>query len=109
MPYSSIIIPARNEENHIERCLLSLLSQDYPYFEVIVIDDNSSYDTLKKIHEIKNNKYLKTLGVPLEKLKIISIKEKPNKWSGKTWASQKGYMESKGSVILFTDADTYYA
>jgi cellulose synthase/poly-beta-1,6-N-acetylglucosamine synthase-like glycosyltransferase len=109
LPYISIIIPARNEENHIERCRLSLLSQDYPYFEVIVIDDNSSDDTLKKIHEIKNNKYLKTLGVPLEKLKIISIKEKPNKWSGKTWASQKGYMESKGSVILFTDADTHYA
>ncbi|HEY0579621.1 MAG TPA: glycosyltransferase, partial [Candidatus Nitrosocosmicus sp.] len=109
LPYISIIVPARNEENHIERCLLSLLSQDYPYFEVIVIDDNSCDYTLKKINEIKNNKYLKNLGIPLEKLKIIPIKEKPDKWSGKTWASQKGYMQSKGSILLFTDADTHYA
>jgi hypothetical protein len=44
--------------------------------------------------------------VPLEKLKIISMKEKLDKCSDKTWASQKGYMESKGSIILFTDANT---
>ena len=77
MPYISIIVPARNEENHIERCLLSLLSQDYPYFEVIVIDDNSSDYTLKKIHEIKNNKYLKTLGATLfRKIKNYIYKRK---------------------------------
>ena len=49
-------------------------TQDYPYFEVIVINDNSSDFTLKKINEIKNNKYVITLRIPLEKLKIISIK-----------------------------------
>ncbi len=109
LPFISIIVPARNEENHVERCLLSLLSQVYPYFEVIVMDDNSSDYTLKKINKIKNNKYLKTMGIPLENLKIISIKEKPTEWSGKTWASQKCHMQSKGSVLLFTDADTHYA
>jgi hypothetical protein len=74
-----------------------------------VIKDNSSDFTLKKINEIKNNKYFITLRIPLEKLKIISIKEKPDKWSGKTWASQQGYLQSKGSILLFTDADIHYA
>ncbi len=84
-----------------------MLSQDYPYFEVIVIDDNSFDYTLKKIHEIKTTNTLKPLGIPLKKLKIISIKEKPDKCSGKTWTSQKGYMESKGSINTFTDANTH--
>ena len=109
LPFISIIVPARNEEYHIEGCLLSLLSQDYPYFEVIAIDDNSSDNTFKKMSDIKNNKCHKNIGVPLDRLKIISIKEKPEKWGGKAWASQNGYMQSKGSVLLFTDADTHYA
>jgi hypothetical protein len=40
-PFVSVIVPARNEEKYIERCLLSLLSQDYPNFEIIAVDDNS--------------------------------------------------------------------
>ena len=47
LPFVSVIVPVRNEEKYIQRCLLSLLDQDYPYFEVIVIDDNSTDNTLK--------------------------------------------------------------
>ena len=54
LPFVSIIVPARNEENHIERCLLSLLSQEYPYFEIIAIDDSSTDGTLKIMHDIKD-------------------------------------------------------
>jgi glycosyltransferase involved in cell wall biosynthesis len=41
-------------------------------------------------------------------LKIISLKYKPQGWKGKTWAMQQGYLQSKGDILLFTDADTTY-
>ncbi|MCL2150542.1 MAG: glycosyltransferase, partial [Dehalococcoidia bacterium] len=41
-PQVSVIIPARDEQKNIGRCLESLLCQDYPNFEVIVLDDGSS-------------------------------------------------------------------
>lgn len=109
LPFISIVVPARNEEKYIKKCLLSLLSQDYPNFEVIAVNDNSSDNTLKIMEDVKNGKYSKTIGLSTEKLKIISLNGKPKKWTGKTWASQNGYMQSKGSLLLFTDADTHYA
>ncbi len=109
MPFVSIVVPARNEEKHIERCLISLLSQDYPNFEVIAIDDNSTDSTLKIMNDIKNNQKKTLANSQTEKLKILSVKGKPENWAGKTWASQQGYKESTGSILLFTDADTNYS
>jgi chlorobactene glucosyltransferase len=108
-PFVSVIVPARNEEKYIERCLLSLLSQDYPNFEIIAVDDNSSDNTLKIMKDIKNKIRKKTnTGLLPDKLKIISLKIKPDGWTGKTWASEQGYLQSKGTILLFTDADTNY-
>ncbi len=103
-PFVSVIVPARNEQDNIERCILSLLAQNYPNFEVIVIDDNSTDDTLKIMKEIER------IIVPANnnRLKIISLIHKPDNWTGKTWASQQGYLQSSGRILLFTDADTYY-
>lgn len=109
LPFVSVIVPARNEEKYIERCLLSLLSQCYPHFEIIAIDDNSSDSTLKIMKDIKNKAIKKrNKALPTSKLKIISLKDKPKNWTGKTWASQQGYLQSRGDVLLFTDADTHY-
>src|SRR5215213_3492279 len=109
LPFVSVIVPARNEEKYIERCLLSLLSQDYPNFEIIAVDDNSSDNTLKIMKDIKNkNNKIENTGLLPDKLKIISLKSKPDGWTGKTWASEQGYLQSKGTILLFTDADTNY-
>ncbi|MFL6418512.1 MAG: glycosyltransferase [Nitrososphaeraceae archaeon] len=108
LPFVSIIVPARNEEDHVERCLLSLLRQDYPNFEIIAVDDNSSDSTLSIMKDIKNKNNRKAIGLPVDKLKILSVKYKPDKWTGKTWASEKGYLQSTGTVLLFADADTNY-
>lgn len=109
LPSVSIIVPARNEEKDIERCLLSLMSQDYPNFEIIAVDDNSSDSTLKIMKDMKNNNlHHKTTGLQADKLKIVSLKDKPWNWAGKTWASQQGFLQSTGDILLFTDADTNY-
>ena len=119
LPFVSVVIPARNEEKYIERCILSLLKQDYPEFEIIVIDDNSTDATskiLKNIIESNKNKIASSAtGVSIpsnmttDRLRIITLKDKPDEWTGKTWASQKGFLEIKGEILLFTDADTYYS
>src|SRR6516164_8732886 len=44
-PLVSIIVPARNEERNIRRCVESLLEQNYPNYEVIVVDDGSTDET----------------------------------------------------------------
>jgi glycosyltransferase involved in cell wall biosynthesis len=86
-----------------------LLSQEYPSFEIIAIDYCSTDSTLKIMHDIKDktNKKKKK-GLPTDRLNIISLKDKPENWTGKTWASQPGYFQTKGNVLLFMDADTNY-
>jgi chlorobactene glucosyltransferase len=110
LPFVSIIVPARNEQDNIERCILSLLAQDYPSFEVIVVDDNSTDKTLRIVQDVKSR--LRGLredsSLPMDRLKIITVTEKPDKWTGKTWASEQAYLRSTGNILLFTDADTYY-
>jgi cellulose synthase/poly-beta-1,6-N-acetylglucosamine synthase-like glycosyltransferase len=44
-PFVSVLVPARNEANNIEVCVISLLAQDYPDFELLVLNDNSTDDT----------------------------------------------------------------
>jgi chlorobactene glucosyltransferase len=111
LPFVSVIVPARNEQDNIERCLLSLLAQNYPSFEVIVANDSSTDNTLETIRDVKSRlpsqiEEIKSLHV--NSLKIITVSEKPDKWTGKTWASEQGYSHSTGRILLFTDADTYY-
>jgi chlorobactene glucosyltransferase len=129
LPFLSIIVPARNEEQTIENCIKSLLAQNYPHFEVIAIDDNSTDNTLSILIDIKekvsqskpssqesllssSSPSLLTSSSPsttnTTKLKVISLKDKPQDWKGKAWAMQQGYLQSKGDILLFTDADTTY-
>ena len=54
LPFVSIIVPARNEEENIKKCLMSLLSQSYPNFELIAIDDSSTINTLQIMNKIKD-------------------------------------------------------
>jgi len=96
-PKVSIILPARNEEKFIEKCLNSLLNQDYDNYEIITINDSSTDSTGNIIKE-----YSKKFP------KIISVdaKPKPDGWIGKNWACIEGYKKASGDLLLFTDADT---
>lgn len=101
-PFVSVIVPARNEEDNIGKCLLSILTQEYPNFEVVAVDDNSDDRTLKIMKDICSKQAFS------KKLKIVSLSAKPDGWTGKTWASQQGYMNSHGDILLFTDADSLF-
>jgi chlorobactene glucosyltransferase len=111
LPFVSVIVPARNEQDNIERCLRSLLVQNYPHFEVIVVNDSSTDNTMEIVRDVKNritNQIEEIKSSHTDRLKIITVAEKPEKWAGKTWASEQGYSHSTGDILLFTDADTYY-
>lgn len=101
-PFVSIIVPARNEQGSIEKCLLSLLTQNYPNYEVIAVDDNSTDRTLGIMKRMESEPAF------IGKLKVVSVKDKPEDWTGKTWASQQGYLHSRGKLLLFTDADSHF-
>jgi chlorobactene glucosyltransferase len=105
LPYVSVIVPARDEQDNIERCLISLMEQDYPHLEIIAVDDNSTDTTLIKMKKLQQ-KYQKQKNCPT--LNIIELKSKPDDWTGKTWASENGYLASHNDILLFVDADCYY-
>jgi glycosyltransferase involved in cell wall biosynthesis len=95
-PLVSIIVPACNEEKTIKPALLSLLQQDYPCLEIIVLDDRSTDNTLALLHAIKK-------GFP--ELRIEQIRHLPAGWIGKNHALHRGARAARGDILLFTDAD----
>jgi len=98
-PKVSIIVPARNEEQAISKCLQSLLNQDYDNFEIIAVDDSSTDNTFAIISDLsKNNRTLIPIKSP----------PRPDDWIGKNWACFQGYKKSAGEILLFTDADTIH-
>jgi len=97
-PKVSICVPARNEEAVIERCITSLVNQDYSDFEVIVLDDNSEDRTLEILQRLANT---------YSTLKIIDGKPKPDDWLGKPWACHQLSKEASGEIFVFVDSDVW--
>ena len=99
-PKVSIILPARNEEEFLAKCLDTLIDQDYPNYEIVVIDDSSEDDTGNIIAKYAQQN---------SKVIHVSAKPKPEGWMGKNWACIEGYKKATGELLLFTDADTKHA
>lgn len=96
-PLVSILVPARNEILNIEACISSLLAQDYPSYEVIVLDDHSVDGTQLVL------KYLASVD---SRLRVLKGQPLPEGWLGKHWACHQLFQVSSGDLLLFTDADT---
>lgn len=91
-PKISVIVPMYNVYNYIDRCIDSILRQDYDNYEIIIINDGSTDGSRDRI-----KKY--------EKLDTIRIIDKPN--GGLSSARNVGLDNAIGDYILFVDSDDY--
>lgn len=97
-PFLSVIIPARNEETNIERCLQSLINQSYPAdkFKIIVVDDHSSDLTAFLVQNLMTKH---------PHIQLVQADELPPGWTGKNNACWKGVKFAEGPWYCFMDAD----
>ena len=87
----SLIIPAYNIENYIIKCITSILNQNYYNYEIIVVNDGSTDDTVRILENLKN-----------EKIIIINKKN-----GGLSSARNEGLRHATGDYIWFVDGDDY--
>jgi len=96
--FVSILVPARNEERIIEQSVRAFLAQDYPALEVIVVDDRSTDATPRILASIDD-----------PRLVVIRGEEMPDGWLGKPWALHQATARARGELLMFVDADIFYA
>ena len=99
-PRLSIIIPACNEEQHIEQAAKTILAQDYPELEIILVNDRSTDNT---------GEIIDRLAADDARIKAVHIKTLPENWLGKVHALSEGKKHVTGDWMLITDADIHYA
>jgi len=97
-PLLSVCIPTRNEERNIRACAEAVLAQDYPNFEVIVLDDCSTDSTPAILAEVASQD---------SRLRPISGSDLPKGWAGKPHALFQASAAAHGEWLCFIDADTF--
>lgn len=97
---TSIIIPARNEADQIDKCLASLIVQNYPKekIEIIVVNDNSTDATESIVRKFSTNH---------DHIKLIALAESHPILSPKKHAITSGIQSSQNELIFTTDADCF--
>lgn len=98
-PLISVLVPARNEEKNIGRCLRSLSRQDYRRLEILVMDDDSSDETGRIVEEFSEKD---------PRIRLIRGRSLDRGWKGKSFACHQLAREAKGEYYVFTDADTLH-
>lgn len=94
----SVIVCAKNEEENVKKFVPLLLEQNYPDFEVVLIDDSSSDNTLEIFEEFEK-KY--------SNIKLVKVINNEAFWGNKKFALTLGIKAAKNEYLLFTDADCY--
>lgn len=98
-PRVSVIVPAHNEERVLADCLTSLMGQDYPDLEVILVLDRCTD---------RSAELARQAAARDPRLKIIENSHCPEDWAGKCFAAHRGAEAASGQWLLFTDADTWF-
>jgi len=99
-PRLSVVIPACNEAAALESALASVVAQDYPDLEIILIDDRSSDGTAAIVDR---------MAACDSRILAIHVEQLPEGWLGKVHALDLGARKAGGSWLLFTDADVHMA
>jgi glycosyltransferase involved in cell wall biosynthesis len=123
-PRVTIIVPARNEEEHIRETLTRLLVLDYSNYGIIAVNDRSTDRTGQIMDEVAAgpcgaDTLVRASAAPLlqavtdrsvrpTQLKVIHISELPPGWLGKTHAMWTAAQHATGDWLLFTDADVLF-
>lgn len=92
----SVIICAKNEAENLKKHVPLILEQEYPDFELILVDDASSDDTLEVIQDFE---------VSDSRVKIVEVKNNEAFWSNKKYSLTLGIKKAKNVRLVFTDAD----
>lgn len=97
LPRLSVIVAAKDEEANIEACVRSILAQDHPGFELVVVNDRSTDRTPAILEALRRD---------FEgRLKVLTIERLPEGWGGQNHALRQGVHASAGEWLCFTDAD----
>ena len=94
----SVIVCAKNEEENVKNFIPLLAEQDYPQFEIVLIDDASSDETLEILEEYEK-KY--------SNIRLVKVENNEAFWGNKKFALTLGIKAAKYEYLLFTDADCY--
>lgn len=101
-PRISIIVPARNEEEHVGEALTRLLRLDYENYEVIAVNDRSTDRTGQIMDQIAST------PAAYGRLRVIHVSDLPARWLGKAHAMWTAARGSSADWLLFTDADVLF-
>jgi glycosyltransferase involved in cell wall biosynthesis len=99
-PRLTVIVPACNEAESLESALRSVLEQDYPDLQIILVDDRSTDGTAAIVDRL-------ALADP--RILAIHVEKLPEGWLGKVHALNLGAIKSSGGWLLFSDADVHMA
>ncbi|TDP00781.1 glycosyltransferase [Flavobacterium sp. 245] len=94
----SVIVCAKNEEENVKKFIPLLAEQDYPDFEIVLIDDASSDETLEVFEEFEQQ---------YPNIRLVKVQNNEAFWGNKKYALTLGIKASKKEYLLFTDADCY--
>ncbi|MFG4004937.1 glycosyl transferase family 2 [Flavobacterium aquidurense] len=94
----SVIVCAKNEEENVKKYIPLLAEQNYPDFEIVLIDDASSDETLEVFEEFEQQ---------YPNVRLVKVKNNEAFWGNKKYALTLGIKASKKEYLLFTDANCY--
>jgi glycosyltransferase involved in cell wall biosynthesis len=109
VPQVSVVVPARNEEANLERCLRSLVVQHGVFFEILVVDDASTDRTRAIAESFTRVRQCPFVGLNpfLVDVRLLDAPQPlPAGWTGKSNAMVAAEAVAQGEWLLFTDADT---
>ncbi len=94
----SVIVCAKNEEKNVTNFIPLLAQQNYPDFEIVLIDDASSDETLTVFEEFEKQ---------YSNIRLVKVKNNEAFWGNKKYALTLGIKAAKKEYLLFIDADCY--